>query len=270
MPAVDSRLLFVIPVRHHDGVGDWTQVVERLSWTLKSIAAQESDAWDCVVVADHATPLPEIPSSRIATVRDHLPGVDLPPSGKKAERRAAIRSDKGRRVLSGLLHGPGSTHVMVVDYDDFVSRRLASFVARSIGPGWYVESGYVWSGGRFVMQLPRFDRHCGTSLILDRRLLPLEEMDTTTGHPLVDRWLGSHVFVKGDWLERNHPLEPLPFPAAVYTVGTGSNVLAAEGIRSGYFNRTSFRRAPLETTGRLRRLRLAKQIGSEFCLPLGA
>ena len=63
----------------------------------------------------------------------------------KEEFYEAFRGDKGRRVLAGMLHARSAGHLMIVDDDDFVSRRLASFVAANrAANGWYFRTGYVW------------------------------------------------------------------------------------------------------------------------------
>ena len=46
----------------------------------------------------------------------------------EAARNEAVRHDKGASVLAGIVEARPTGHVMVVDYDDFVSSRLASLV----------------------------------------------------------------------------------------------------------------------------------------------
>ncbi len=80
----------------------------------------------------------------------------------------AIRADKGRRVLAGMLQAGAMGHVMIVDDDDFVSCRLAGFVAANLAEtGWYLKHGYVWTeGSRLLFRHDDFSHLCGTSHII--------------------------------------------------------------------------------------------------------
>lgn len=214
-------LTFVIPVRHQATVADWGEIRELIAATLRSVAAQAGGTWRIVVVANRGAALPELPRGAELQEVDFEP-VMLPRRHADPDLfYSLVRLDKGRRVLAGLLHARPSGHVMVVDYDDFVSNRLAGFVAAHAGAnGWFLGSGYLHSGGAEALLLEHnFHRHCGTSHVIRADLLGLPASFEAADDEQVRRWLGAHVFIQRDLLERGSPLAPLPFPGAVYRIG---------------------------------------------------
>ncbi|WP_134680296.1 glycosyltransferase family A protein [Paracoccus ravus] len=214
-------LVFVIPVRHPASVKDWTAVQFCLAQTLASVAAQTVSTWQCVVVANAGSDLPVMPlNARVVWV--NLPLPEMPDRNREQERfYDAVRRDKGLRIHAGLEGVGEDAFVMVVDFDDFVHRRLAEFVAAELGaPGWTIDRGYVWGGGSWCFEKPGFHMLCGTSHIIRRALLG--RFLTEDGRPdmmAIKRRLGSHVFIHDDLATQGQPLGSLPFAGAVYRVG---------------------------------------------------
>ncbi|MFN3276388.1 MAG: hypothetical protein ACK41U_17160 [Paracoccus sp. (in: a-proteobacteria)] len=225
---------FVIPVRHPGSVRDWTVLQGYLRQTLASVAAQTLGNWECVVVANADAPLPDMPPN-CRIVRVDLPLPDMPDRQTQLEAYYdAVRRDKGLRIHAGLAGIADQTHVMVVDFDDFVHRRLVEHVeAHRDAAGWNISRGYVWSGGSWCFAQSGFHYMCGTSHIVRRDLLG--SFTTPEGGPdiaAVKRRLGSHIFIHEDLAAQGNPLQDLPFAGAVYRVGnpqstSGSGQLAA-------------------------------------------
>ena len=239
-------LTFVIPVRHQDNAKDWPALKWRLSQTLASIANQDCKDWRAVVVANYGAELPKLPD-QISAVR-----VDFPPNDMheldilgRAAFYDAFRWDKGRRVLSGMLAARDSRFFMIVDDDDFVSNRLASFARAHPGStGWKIRNGYVWSeGGHLVMKHHNFHFLCGTSLIIRKDAYELPASFEEADVDWVKDRLGSHIRIGDILAEKGTPLEELPFYGAVYRVGhTGSHSQAAGIIRQYILNAEKFSR----------------------------
>ena len=140
----------------------------------------------------------------------------------------------------------GTTFVMAVDSDDFVSRRLAGFVNRNpTTAGWYSSQGYFYvSGHRTVIPVERdFHQRNGSTHILAARCLPVgedvtpkmsrEEVLSSVGADLIRNVLGAHRPAVAYLAARGWELEPLPFPGALWVIG-GENytrVLHAAGRR---------------------------------------
>jgi hypothetical protein len=249
-------LSFIIPVRHPDNARDWRLVKRNLTQTIASIAAQRSDAWKAVIIANHGADLPQLPSGF------SVKWVDFPPNplyeqGTADEEafRDALRIDKGRRVLAGMFHAGATNFFMVVDDDDFVNRKLTSFVEEKPGSnGWYISQGYFWeTQGKFLYYSSKFSQICGTSHIVRSDLYRIPPKMSEASDDYVREMLGSHIMIEHILAERGTPLEPLPFPGAIYRIGhPGSH-----GNSRGLFGQLFRSRNPLRFLPQIARLRLA-------------
>ncbi len=262
-------LTFVIPVRHHATAKDWRAIRTRMAVTLRSLRAQDSDDWNAVIVANHGADLP-VDLRRCDVVRVDLAPNALDPSAGQEAVWQAIRRDKGRRLLKGLLHartmGMLRGHVMVVDYDDMVSRRLAGFVAQDPhASGWYVNAGYMFSGERLLFSYPReFFELCGTSHIVRADLLDLPADEDHATEAYVSRTLGSHKFIKRDLEARGTPLAPLPFPGAIYRMGHGDTASGSTSMVRYSLRKESLRR-PVSLARQLAKFRfMGATLANEF------
>lgn len=266
-------LHFVVPVRHPDSVADWDGVCRNLAETLSSLSRQTSTQWRAVVVVNRGAALPSLPD-RVEVEHVDLPLKVLPPRADDQEAYyQAFREDKGRRVLAGLRGASAEDHVMVVDYDDWVSRRLAAHAAATPrAPGWYVRVGWVWDGGRVACRYPSFMEFCGTSFMIRRDLLGIPMDISEPCLEEVRRRLGSHKFLRGHLEEQGTPLEPLPFPGAVYRVGTPSAVSGSAGMLRRMTPLRMLRRQPVRFLKRAASLRpVGTAMRDEFGLqPVGA
>ncbi len=216
-----SILTFIIPLRHQDTVQSWSAIKNHLAITIRSLAAQKSGFWKAVVVANEGSDLPEMPE-HVEVVRVDFPANVLPAQDRRSEAFFdAVRTDKGSRVLHGLVRGRAAGHVMVVDHDDLVSNRLAGLAASAPqANGWFLNDGYIFSGGPEVYHYENmFHKLCGTSHIIRADLLKIPPRVEDAGLAYIKTWLGSHVFIKDDFEKQGTALEPLPFTGAVYRMG---------------------------------------------------
>ncbi len=231
-------LTFITSVRHPDTAENYQRVEALLQGTLDSIGSQLDRRFRIVVVGN-AAPSFAMPAHA------EFEAVDFPAPafrGSARDDRAGLLRDKGSKLAVALLvtkrHGDTS-HVMVVDADDYVSNRIAGWVnARPDAPGWYVDHGFMLSARDGVIRpVDRFNERCGTSLIMRHDLLPLPDIEPTAsqdavvealGAFTVDELLGSHRVAVAHLGDRGTVLEPLPFAGAVYVVGTGQNAWGSE------------------------------------------
>ncbi|MBR0697928.1 galactosyl transferase [Bradyrhizobium lablabi] len=216
-------LTFIIPVRHPANSKNWDALKARLAQTVTSISGQNSDRWQAIIVANVGADLPALPKGF------SVERVDFPPN-PKYERGVAddvevfwdfVRIDKGRRVRAGMLAARNATFFMIVDDDDFVSSKLADYVAEHPDEnGWYIDRGYLWSEGNLVLgAISKFFMLCGTSHIINARLYDLERLRENDADDYMKRTLGSHISVAHDLAAAGTPLSPLPFFGAIYRVG---------------------------------------------------
>ena len=124
---------------------------------------------------------------------------------------------------------------MFFDSDDFVSNRIASFVAEHPdATGWSIDHGYEFNDERADEVVPIrgwFARECGTSRIIKFSLiqfpasLPSKPTETDIleafGERYTTMFIGSHCHT--DEFLGKHSRASLPFPAAVYRINNGEN-----------------------------------------------
>ncbi|WP_155999281.1 galactosyl transferase [Thioalkalivibrio sp. ALJ16] len=214
-----AKLNFIVPIRHPDNVRDKTAQWRMLSETIASIAAQDGQGWQAIIVANNGVVLPPLPDGVVAK-RVDFPKNDHHERGARDNEAFwdAVRLDKGRRVAAALESINNDDFVMVVDDDDFISRRLAAFVAeRTPDSGWYINQGYKWrTGARMLFKTNRFHVVCGTSLIVRAGCFNYKARNESVD---AIRELGSHHLIRERLRDEGRPLSPIPFAGAVYRIG---------------------------------------------------
>jgi glycosyltransferase involved in cell wall biosynthesis len=211
-------LVFIVPVK--------SKQLSRISWehsskilerSLRSLCSQTSPDFQ-VIVVHHETPEIEFKHPSVKYIE-----VDFPiPTW--AEPSTPYR-DKGRKIWTALqtIIGTNQSHIMCVDSDDCVSRRLADFVNRNNScNGWFFNKGYEYKDGgkRVYRRKTKFHLKCGTSHIIRHDLLlPFSRL---TFEEVDDQFLWHQELVK-NMAAKGTPLEPLPFEGATYISDTGEN-----------------------------------------------
>jgi hypothetical protein len=263
-----TLVTFIIPVRHQLNSNDWPSLKSRLSQTIASISGQRDDDWRAVIVANEGADLPALPP-KFAAER-----VTFPPNPlydmNSADRESvynAVRLDKGRRILSGMLSARDTDFFMVVDDDDLVSARIVAFAAGNAGAnGWKIDRGYFWTdGGRLLLQHNDFASYCGTSLIVRSNLYRLPATFEDAGAEYIKSMLGSHVRIGKLLAEAGHPLASLPFRGAIYRLGhSGAHSKSSSLLRTSFLNLSALRR-PRKLIRNLSNIRpLGRGIRNEF------
>ena len=227
-------LVFIAPVRHPNNSVNYERVEALLKRTLQSVCNQLDKNFQVIIVCNQ---LPKF---------SHLfPKVDFvtvnfpPPSTKRGEKVNIdeVRLDKGAKYFTGLLHARKYTpdYVMLFDADDLVSNRLSEYAKYHSGEnGWFISQGYIYEeNGLFIKKLFNFNKKCGSSHLINFKLFDLpEDFPSEISQSLildkVDKEflkmiLGSHYQTSDFFHKKGYPLKPLPFPGAVWIVGTGEN-----------------------------------------------
>lgn len=236
------------------------EVQALLSLTLASIAAQTDTDWECYVVAEEGMELPKLPRNTWA-IRSNIPPQTTLAFG---DRTRAVRRDKGLRLFAGLSAARPSGHVMFVDHDDWVHRNLAWFAnSYPESSGWFVGTGLIYGGGYLALGYDQFHRICGTSHIVNSRVLKMQLKRREMDYEWIDRTLGSHKFLKGDLDRSETPLALLPFAGAVYLVGHSSADTGPRSLPTRFFH--PLKTSPRTFVGRILRLkRMTRSRLSEF------
>jgi len=236
-------LTFIIPVRHPDNSKNWDALKARLAQTITSISGQNSDRWQAIIVANTGADLPALPKGFSVERVDFAPN----PKHERGANddveafRDFFRVDKGRRVRAGMLAARNATFFMIVDDDDFVSSRLAGYVARhSDDNGWYIDQGYMWGEGNLLLgAISKFFMLCGTSHIISARLYDLERLRGNDADDYMKRMLGSHIAVAQELAAAGTPLKALPFFGAIYRVGHPGAHSNSSGLIATFFKKTT-------------------------------
>lgn len=217
---------FVIPVRHQANCNDWAKLKSNLTQTLLSISMQINPNWRAIIVANRGADLPQLPD------KVEVCYVDFPPNqlyqrGQNSKKvfYEAVRLDKGKRVLTGMLSVRDTHYYMVVDDDDLISNRLVEFLSQQkIVDGWKVTHGYVWGdGGRMLLINRAFHYLCGTSLIIRADLFNLPSRIEDLSDDEIKNVFGSHIKVIDYFYDRGVSLKALPFHVTIYRVGYGGS-----------------------------------------------
>jgi len=263
-----TLVTFIIPVRHQLNSDDWSSLKSRLSQTIASISGQHDGDWRAVIVANERADLPVLPPKFVAK------RVTFPPNPlhdmDSADRESvydAVRLDKGRRILSGMLSARDTRFFMIVDDDDFVSARIVTFAAKNADAnGWKIDRGYFWTdGGRLLLQHNDFASYCGTSLIIRSDLYRLPATFEDADVEYIKSMLGSHVFIGKLLADARYPLGSLPFRGAIYRLGhSGAHSKSSSLLRTSFLNLAALRR-PRKLIRNLSNIRpLDRGIRSEF------
>lgn len=253
-----TLLTFVIPVRHMENAPNWPALKQKLRQTANSIANQTHPDWRAVVVANAGADLPAMPSNFSVVSVDFPPNPLYKRGGLSEDAfHGAVRLDKGRRILAGMLSAPDSRFFMTVDDDDFISARLVDFVARHDHEnGWVINDGYIWDdGGSILYVTDTFNNVCGTSLIIRSDLFGTPANLEVAEPEWIKTMLGSHKLVIPILEAQKTPLKPLPFRGAVYRVGQATSHSGAGSLLRTYLFNKGTMKNPGLFIGNLMRLR---------------
>lgn len=260
-------LNFVIPLRSKRTTNNWSAVQRLLGNTLRSVDNQSCKSFKCFVICHEKPREINIPDScDIIEAPFDPPDVD---TGDLTSESALfeMRSDKGRKLIQGLsiARDIPDSFVMFLDADDLVSNRLAHFVSHHPNHnGWYFDLGYRWNHQTPNLLFPRknFFHECGSCYVLKCSIAPFpERLDYSKN--LDDYFIRRyvvHAYVAENMAKLGYPLNPLPFPGAIYTFNNQN--FFAKNIRKPDGRTRSLVRILLKSR------RLNKQLRSEFCFPI--
>ena len=230
-----EMLVFVTTIRHPMSSFSYDRIGELLDSTLRSVCRQVDKNFH-VFVVNNAPPKVNFESDHISYIEVDFP----PPSTTRSARipfEAAMR-DKGTKYTIGIIAARelGANHIMCFDADDYLHRDLAGFAnAHTDHPGWFSGTGYIHVAGTRRVQFVEsgFEQKNGSTGIVRSDLINVPAHLTvdssqqlivdSMGGRYLDKMLGDH----GKWQEylapMGHIIEPLPFPGAIWEIGTGEN-----------------------------------------------
>ncbi len=218
-------LVFVIPLKSKLVSRSWPTVSDLFRRTLESICQQTSTNFK-VIVACHEKPSVGFEHDSVEyIIVDHSPPLLI---GDPAEDRRRKETDHAKKLWLGFVYAKSlsPSHVMAVDADDCISRRLAAHVDKNIhSNGWYIDQGFEYPNkGNVIYPKSKFYTKCGTSNIIRYDLLsPLLETSVDKVSIKNDLMYMRHKLQRGYFAETGSPISPLPFPGAIYITEHGDN-----------------------------------------------
>lgn len=212
-------MVFIVPVKSAVISPSWERFSKLYERCIRSVCQQTDQDFKLIVVCN------EKPITDFDHPNLHYVQVDFPPPTPEATSaftglHSPKEADKSKKILAGLEYAQQfeATHVMVVDADDCISNRIVEYVKKNPEvQGWYSKMGYVYREGSKLIfkKMDKFSSLCGTSLIVKPQYIKgIISPDLYFRHPIRT-------------LENGIKLQPLPFPAAVYTIN-GENYFMTE------------------------------------------
>jgi hypothetical protein len=211
-------LAFIVPLKGRHASKNWTQVCALARRTLLSLLAQEHPDFQIFLVSD------EVP--------DGFPvhsALNIIQAKFQTLESSNWRLDKWSKIRVGMtaVRKFAPCHIMMVDADDCVSKRLSGFCAeRPNSPGWIFDDGWIHDEGSPLIFRKRhqFDAVCGSSSIVQTSADDFSLLEREGCRGLgIGVWRSGHNNVRRHANEQGTPLEVLPFPGAIYNVATGEN-----------------------------------------------
>lgn len=192
---------------------------------MKSVLNQTSDDFNIVVVC-HEIPEIGVVSDKIKYIQVDFDPPDL--SGNDFKTNDGLKEeDKSKKILIGAEYASLNYEpdfLMVVDADDCISNKIVEFAnanKHSDIKGWYSPKGFIYKEGSswLTLNTQNFNTLCGTCIIIRPDFL--KHIFQNVPHLL---------YVHGTIeLDDQISLQPLPFPAAVYSMANGENHFMSAG-----------------------------------------
>ena len=218
-------IVFLVPLKSASISRSWDLTKKLLETTLQSICNQDCNDFRVLVIC-HEKP-------NISFSHPFLEYIQVDFSAPSDDGIIAKRKDKARKLFVGAEFSKqfNPSHLMVVDADDLISNKIASFIKANPHPiGYFLDYGYVYeSGSQFLYFLRRhFGHHCGTSIIINFNLFELLFEDAIYEHR-------SFTLIK-----HRLNLQKLPFSGAIYHRCHGDNIFANQELGPTFYKDGDF------------------------------
>jgi hypothetical protein len=219
-------LVFVIPLKSQKVSQSWERTSKLFERCIQSVCNQTSQNFRAIVVC-HEKPHIEFDHPKITYFQ-----VDFPAPNNEIQLK---REDKWRKAVLGTLYAKQfqPSHLMKVDADDCISNRIAALVEQNpYSNGWFMDNGYLYEeGSRFIfLKRKKFYKWCGSCNLLKYSLYKLPET-IEEGISNFKQYYYNHNEIVENLSQQGTPLQPFPFPGAVYMVATGDNISPSAPLR---------------------------------------
>lgn len=227
-PSGRPQLFFAVPLVSRRRAGDWATIEANLARTLAAFRAQTRGDWQAVVCGQ------DRPDAGLFDDRvTFLPFAGSDKFYDKGDKRVALL-----RHIAATAGADG--YYMQFDADDILHPRFAEHVlGDDNGRGYLIDRGWMAdvAAGLFARLAPKaaggassipFNRYCGSSSAIRVDFRP-----GARGSRALLAKLRAHGRIPAQMAAHGLPLEPVPFPAAIYMVNHGENMVERRGNLGG-------------------------------------
>ncbi|HEY9802616.1 MAG TPA: glycosyltransferase family A protein [Leptolyngbyaceae cyanobacterium] len=212
-------IVFVIPLKSQKVSQDWEKVCQLFERCLQSICRQTDPNFRVIVVCH------EKPNIQFTHPHVHYVEADFPIPNQTLLEKS---QDKGKKIIKGLIFARffSPNHVMIVDADDCISKRISEFTNQHPDVnGWYLNKGYVYqeSSAFIYYRKSHFYSWCGTCNIIKYDACDLPSKDDEYPEYLI-KYYDEHKHIVEAMKNKGLPMEEFPFAGVVYVIGNGENI----------------------------------------------
>jgi len=220
------HVFFSIPLAAKRDEAGWEIACRLLSHTLGSILGQTDPEFEVVIMGHEQPSIAELDDPRVTFLRA--------PFASPRDPSEYMR-DKARKKRHNARHirARGGGYILFMDADDLVSRHLVKHISATGHPHGYIfKRGYVLdyqSGAIAPLPGPRmagFDQFCGSCAAIHFSPADIGATDTDHGSSFYGQFR-NHREWEDAAARAGRPLQPVPFPAAIYVLNTSQNLSAA-------------------------------------------
>ena len=173
----DVEVVFLIPIRHHNSVQDYSHTWSMLQRTLFSLSSQDCDSWHAVVCGNKILPLDsKLPCGKITCLQYNGKFVGYTVDKWDEEHIKKHIQDKAIKRQCGVMYA--SEHILptwyfMLDADDIVAKDLVSTIKHQSLPRHriiQVNNGIMVRDWQYY-QTDAFNTFCGSSVGCSSTLL---------------------------------------------------------------------------------------------------
>ncbi|VWX48197.1 hypothetical protein [Novosphingobium sp. 9U] len=242
---------FVIPLRSAKVSSNWERVNRLLEATVGSALASRDANVRVVIACDEVPSIYQQNDPRVIFLSKAYPVPET--SAHQMLDKRFKKFDLVNFVLRG-----GGGYMMLLDSDDLVSNKLASFTLDNDNRrGYLIDKGHILDvKSQEIETVADFDRRCGSSAIF---YLDSADADSSFNWPLYITVTQHQDFSR---LSKNTPrtLDPIPFAAAIALKNNGEN----HSYRFGGKGKVSIKRRAMNFLRRREARYLSVEAAQEF------
>ena len=220
-PSETPIVVFAIPLVSKRRAPDWDVVCRNLEATLQALRSQSTSSWKVLICGQN------IPESLVLDDQVHF-------LKSTVSDKFYDKGDKRRQIIAHMAKSLKTDgYYFQLDADDLLHPDLVAHICGDHnGAGYYLESGYLYDVGRDLFaplgtQTTPFWSVCGSSTAA------YFDFRKSTKFKALLNELKSHKRIISRMQTYGFTMQPIPFPAGLYLVNHGQNMIERRGNLGG-------------------------------------